>query len=815
MTALLPSFFIAGFEASTMRRADGRRNDLVAATAHEELAAADYARLRSVGILVAREGAAWHRIQPRPGSFDPSSALGRLRAAKAAGIQLIWDLCHFGWPDDVDPFREDFPERLATFAGAFARLVRDESDGVPWYVPVNEPSFVAWAGGDVGYLNPFARARGDELKLQLVRAALAASAAVREVDPRARICHVDPAIHIVPAPDDPESEARVARHNEAQFEAWDRLGGRLEDDLGGSDAELDVIGVNFYDRNEWVDGGPVLRPGQPGHRPLRDLLADIHQRYRRPIIVAETGTEGEARVPWLRSVCEEVAAARGAGVQVEGICVYPVLDHPGWDDDRHVQVGLWGYPEPDGHRPEYAPLVDEVRAQAARFDEPVIDPSGAERAGSGSGRPPTRRTPAPLLRPRTDPRGLRICLVTDSRDPSGVGRLMLTLGRGLANRGHLVALATPAAIDSRWLLEAAREAGLHAWSLPDASPWAQAAALEGWLRASPVDVVNVHAGIGWEGHHAVSAARRSGAAIVRTDHLPFLLTKERDRREFFDALPQLDSLIAVSRGVGQSLVDAGVARELVHVARNGIDEPSSNRRRDEVRGGLGVALDAPLVASVGRLTPQKGYDVLLEALAAAAAFMPQLCAVIVGRGPLERILEASVESLGLADVVRFIPAWPDVPSLIAASDALVLASRFEGLPLVALEAMGMSRPVVGTSVCGTEEAIVDGVTGRLVASEDAVALGHAIYEVVADPGLAAGLGIAGRRRFEAEFTAERMVAEVEDVYRGVLREKALPDAALKIAPAVADADVGDADVGDADVAEADVVETDAEPVLTR
>jgi hypothetical protein len=359
--------FIAGFEASTHRRADGRRLDLVEATGHERFAKRDYAQLIEMGILTAREGAAWHRIESTPGRFDFSSATNRVREAEAAGIQVIWDLCHFGWPDDVDPFAVDFPDRLGRYARAFAAFLASESDAVPWYAPVNEISFVAWAGGDVGYLNPFAVGRGGELKWQLVRAALAAGAAVRDVDPRARICHLDPIIYIAPNPDHPDRAEVVKRHNEAQFEAWDAMAGRLRPQLGGDESALDVIGVNIYETNQWVDLAEHLPPGHAQHRPVRELLAAVHRRYGRPLFISETGAEGDARASWLRYICDEVAAARAEGIPVEGICLYPVLDHPGWDDDRHVPVGLWGYPDSAGRRPMYEPLAEEVRRQQDRF----------------------------------------------------------------------------------------------------------------------------------------------------------------------------------------------------------------------------------------------------------------------------------------------------------------------------------------------------------------------------------------------------------------------------------------------------------------
>ncbi len=761
--ALLPSFFIAGFEASTMRRRDGRRNDLVVATRHDVFAATDYRRLVELGIMTVREGAAWHRIEARPGRYDPASVLGRVRIAEALGIQVIWDLCHFGWPDDVDPFAADFADRLAAFARWFAGLLRDEGSAVPWYAPLNEPSFVAWAGGGVGYLNPFEHGRADELKRQLVRAALAAAAAVRDVDPRARICHIDPVIHIEPRDKSPESRQAAARHDAGQFEAWDMLAGRRDDDLGGAEAELDVIGVNFYDRNEWVDGGPILRPGDPGFRPLHLLLSDVYRRYRRPIIVAETGAEGTDRVPWFQRVCEEVATARSEGVPVEGVCLYPVVDHPGWDDDRHVPVGMWGFADELGNRQPYAPLIDELIRQSPRF--------------KGRIRPVNQQPGAPNVTVRgadhaDEPAPSATVLVTDSRRPSGMGRQILTLARGLAEQRRVI-VAAPDAADARWVLEAADEAGVESWALTDGSPQAQAEALRQVLVRTPVDLVNVHAGIGWEGHALVAAARRAGVAtVVRTEHLPFLLTKEHEQTEYRASLSAVDHVIAVSEGVARSHVAAGVPPGLIRVVANGIDDPLIGTRAGAVRATFGIDSTAPFLVSVGRLTPQKGYDVLLAAAIEVVRIREDACFLIIGAGPLEEVIGTLIETAGLQGNVQLVQQSDDVPAVLAAADAIVLPSRFEGLPLVALEAMAVARPVVGSRVTGLDETVEDGVTGRLVAAGDASALAAAILELLADPEARARFGHAGRKRYEARFTARRMVAETDALFDELVRERA-------------------------------------------
>jgi hypothetical protein len=165
------------------------------------------------------------------------------------------------------------------------------------------------------------------------------------------------------------------------------LAGRLWPQLGGDPKYLDLVGVNFYYNNQRVLGGdPITDRRDPRFRPFRAMLAEVYERYGRPVFVAETGIEGaahvtgrplyeapvpahdDARPDWLRYVGAEVRAARAAGVPVEGVCLYPVLNHLGWDDDRHCQNGLLDFPlDGAGLRGVVAPLAGELARQQALF----------------------------------------------------------------------------------------------------------------------------------------------------------------------------------------------------------------------------------------------------------------------------------------------------------------------------------------------------------------------------------------------------------------------------------------------------------------
>ncbi len=370
--SVFKSFFLGGFECSTHKRADGIRLDLIALSGHDVQAAGDYARLARHGLHAARDGLRWHLIERRRGVYDWSSLLPQLQAARAAGTQVVWDLFHYGWPNGADIWTPGFIERFAAFCRAAAEVVRDETDGPPWFCPVNEISFLSWAGGDMGGMNPFARGRGGELKAQLVRMYLTAVDAVRAVAPDARFITAEPLINILPQSGLDHHQRAAADYMEAQHEAVDFLLGKRRPELGGHPDAVDVVGVNYYFNNQWIDHGRPVHLGDPIFKPLRELLADVHARYGKPLLIAETGTEGVFRAPWLHYVADEAGNAMAAGVPVEGICLYPVLSHRGWDDVRHCPNGLFAGFTPDADRTPYKPLADELARQQGFFAAGVL-----------------------------------------------------------------------------------------------------------------------------------------------------------------------------------------------------------------------------------------------------------------------------------------------------------------------------------------------------------------------------------------------------------------------------------------------------------
>ena len=376
---------MGGFESACHINRHGQRLDMLAATQHDRFVEDDYARLREVGITSIRDTVRWHLIETAPGVFDFSSLDPMLAAAKRNGIQVNWDLCHYGWPDGLDIFAPAFVDRFARFCGAVARHLHEPGDAVPLYTPMNEISFFCWAAGAVGWFHPFATGRGAELKQQLVRACIAGAEAIWAVDPRARIVTAEPVIHVVAPQHHPELADEAMAYRNSQFEAWDMLSGALAPELGGQPKYLDVLGVNFYHDNQWEHpGGRKLpwhiHPRDPRWMPFNRLFKEVYDRYRRPIFIAETSHVGSGRAEWLREMTSEIELAIDAGVPVEGVCLYPIIDRFEWEDPSHWHnSGLWDF-ERDGHGNFIRVLNAEYAAELRR--------SQATLARHGYGSPP-------------------------------------------------------------------------------------------------------------------------------------------------------------------------------------------------------------------------------------------------------------------------------------------------------------------------------------------------------------------------------------------------------------------------------------------
>ena len=318
-------------------------------THHATLAYDDYLLLNDFDIRTVRESVGW-RLVEKDGRFDFSSIEARVRAAEELGLQVIWTLCHYGWPDDVDVYSAAFIDRFASYCYHVVKYLESRSTqhAVNIYSPINEISFASWASAQIGFLRLDLRGDdGTELKRQLVRATLKSCKVIWEINPSARILHCDPLIHVIAPDDRPDLGDYAAMQRESQFEAWDMLCGRREPELGGAPRFLDLVGVNYYHSNQWQTDGNVIHNlwwhlDHPYRVPLYSLLMEVQDRYRRPILLAETSHVGSGRGAWIKEVAREAVIAQQRGVDLHGICLYPIVDRPDWDDPHHWhKSGLW------------------------------------------------------------------------------------------------------------------------------------------------------------------------------------------------------------------------------------------------------------------------------------------------------------------------------------------------------------------------------------------------------------------------------------------------------------------------------------------
>jgi hypothetical protein len=226
--------------------------------------------------------------------------------------------------------------------------------------------------------------------------------------------HIDPIIHVVPDLARPQDAGAAESYRTSMFQGWDMLSGRLAPELGGKPEYLDIVGVNYYSDNQWnlgdrerkrIEaernkrerklgerdrnpgdgdeslGGRTLEFGNDRYRPFSRILLDVHERYQCPLFVAETGAEGSARAAWLHYIADETRDAIALGVPVEGICIYPILNYAGWENERPCETGVLGALDEHGRRRIYRRLADEIARQDTIFRELF-----AERQASASTR---------------------------------------------------------------------------------------------------------------------------------------------------------------------------------------------------------------------------------------------------------------------------------------------------------------------------------------------------------------------------------------------------------------------------------------------
>jgi glycosyltransferase involved in cell wall biosynthesis len=225
-------------------------------------------------------------------------------------------------------------------------------------------------------------------------------------------------------------------------------------------------------------------------------------------------------------------------------------------------------------------------------------------------------------------------------------------------------------------------------------------------------------------------------------------------------------IIAVSEHTADVSVRVeGIPRHKIVVIPNGVDlQRFAPRDLSAAKRDLGLAENAFVVASVGRLSQEKGHRYLLEALATARSAIPSIRCLIAGDGPLRASLSTQAHRLGLEQVCRFMGDVPKIESVFAAADVTVLPSLFEGMPNAVLEAMAMGCPVIASAVGGSVELVRQGETGLLIPPEDPRALATALVELAASDERRDRMRVRSREIAELRHGIDTMVSSIETLY---------------------------------------------------
>jgi glycosyltransferase involved in cell wall biosynthesis len=347
---------------------------------------------------------------------------------------------------------------------------------------------------------------------------------------------------------------------------------------------------------------------------------------------------------------------------------------------------------------------------------------------------------------------VRILQVVQEFQAGGAERVVVALARGAEGRGHPVAVAAaPGTLDRGTDLERypLPLLGRRLARLPSA-----ARALAHTVRDFRPNLIHCHNPGMAVLTALVSRRGRRPRALVSMHGVPEEDYAAATRILRLAGLP----VVACGPGVAAALEERGLKVRATIV--NGVRPAPASVDRRAFEEELGLERGRPLVVAVGRLVEQKNHALAIRALST----VPDAILVIAGEGPLRRELDRESRSAGVRDRVLFAGVRPDAQGLIAAADAVVLSSRWEGLPLVALEALASGVPLIATAVRGTRELLADGVDCLLVPDGDADALAEALSRVLSDRSLAARLASAGRHLANAH-TEDRMVEEFIELYK--------------------------------------------------
>ena len=373
------SYWMAGFECTDKQNAFGHRVDFLNVTGHLDAIYEDYTALEQFNITTVREGIRWSFVEKHPYTYDFSIVRHMIKAGKACNIQQVWDLCHFGYPDDLSPLHPLFASRFAALCKAFAAFYRSiDPSSTLIIIPINEVSFISWLGGNACGTVPYCRGYGWEVKYMLMKAYIAGAAALKEVDNNIKILSSEPLVNMVPGDIfSEEHRAHAALQHQYQFQATDILCGYMCPELNGRPEYLDIMGVNYYYNNQWIAGTTNFlcwknNVADSRWRPLHMLIEEVYTRYKKPLVITETSHPKEDRPLWMKNIAEQLIYIHEKNIPLLGVCLYPIIDRPDWDNlVTWHQSGLWDVTTENGNLVRH---LNEPFAEAFLQAQELVDP---------------------------------------------------------------------------------------------------------------------------------------------------------------------------------------------------------------------------------------------------------------------------------------------------------------------------------------------------------------------------------------------------------------------------------------------------------
>jgi glycosyltransferase involved in cell wall biosynthesis len=352
----------------------------------------------------------------------------------------------------------------------------------------------------------------------------------------------------------------------------------------------------------------------------------------------------------------------------------------------------------------------------------------------------------------------------------GLERVVQALAAGQEARGHRVAAALVIerenGNDQHRVVAGLQERGLEVFPIRVGrrAYLAERAALTSVCTKLRPDICHTH------GYRAdvidAGVARRKGIPTITTVHG---FTGGGWRNRMYEriqrrAFRRFDAVVAVSAPLGVALEREGVPPRFLHVIRNAWDGAITFLDRGAARLELGVPQDGLRIGWAGRVSREKGPDVLLDAVGELRD--PAIALSMLGDGPARTRLQLRAEELAVAGQVAWHGAIPDAARLFPAFDAFVLSSRTEGTPMVLFEAMAAGVPVVATAVGGVPD-VVSPAEALLVPPDDPAAIAAAVREVLRNPMAARARADNARRRLGREFALDPWLIRYEALYRSL------------------------------------------------